>query len=76
MAIKIMVNVENCVGHARCEAVAPEVYQLNEDGFNVTPCKYVDNALKAQAIRGARACPEKVITIEEVDEPPAAATAE
>ncbi|KCZ94244.1 ferredoxin [Hyphomonas johnsonii] len=68
MAIKVTVNVEGCVGHARCEAVAPEVYQLNDDGFNVTPCKYVSDNLKEQAIRGARACPEQVITVEEVDD--------
>lgn len=64
--IKVKVNVAACVGHARCWAVAPEVYDLNDDGFNVTPEKIVDESLRAQAVRGMRACPEKIITIEEV----------
>ena len=68
MAIKVTVDVQGCVGHARCEAVAPEVYVLNDDGFNVTACKYVSDDLKAQAQRGARACPERIITVEDVDD--------
>jgi ferredoxin len=63
--IKIKVNVEGCVGHARCWAVAPEVYELDDNGFNVTPEKLVDEALRLQAIRGLRACPERIISIEE-----------
>lgn len=64
MTVTIRVKVEGCVGHARCAAIAPEVYQLNEDGFNTTACKQVDQSLRAQAIRGMRACPEKIISID------------
>lgn len=67
MTVKIRVNVEGCVGHARCAAVAPEVYELNDDGFLTTPYKEVDEELRKQAIRGMRACPEKVISIDEVE---------
>jgi len=65
MTVKIRVRVEGCVGHARCAAVAPEVYELDDDGFNTTEYKEVDESLRPQAIRGGRACPEKVISIEE-----------
>jgi ferredoxin len=63
--MKVKVDVAGCVGHARCAAVAPDVYELNDDGFNVTPEKDVDEAMRTQAIRGMRACPEKIITIED-----------
>ena len=63
--MKVRVNVPNCVGHARCAAVAPDVYKLDDDGFNVTAEKDVDESLRAQAIRGMRACPERVISIED-----------
>jgi ferredoxin len=63
--MKIRVNVAGCVGHARCAAVAPEVYELDDNGFNVTPEKEVDESLRSQAIRGMRACPEKIITIDD-----------
>lgn len=63
--MKVKVDVANCVGHARCAAVAPEVYDLDDNGFNVTVEKEIDESLRAQAIRGMRACPERVISIEE-----------
>ena len=63
--MKVKVDTERCVGHARCAAVAPEVFELDDDGFNVTAEQEIDPALEKQARRGARACPERVITIEE-----------
>jgi ferredoxin len=66
--MKIRVNVAGCVGHARCAAVAPEVYELDDNGFNVTPEKEVNESLRSQAIRGMRACPEKIITIDDETE--------
>lgn len=62
--MKILVDVAKCVGHARCAAVAPDVYDLDDNGFNVTAEQEVDESLRAQAIRGMRACPERVIFIE------------
>lgn len=67
MTVRIRVNVDGCVGHARCAAVAPEVYELDDNGFNVTPYKEVDDVLRSQAIRGMRACPERIITVEAED---------
>lgn len=65
MTVRIKVNVAGCVGHARCHAVAPEVYELDDNGFNVTAEKEVPEELRSQAIRGMRACPERIITIEQ-----------
>jgi ferredoxin len=65
--MKVKVDVPKCVGHARCANVAPEVYDLNDDGFNVTAEKAVDPSLRPQAQRGMRACPEKIIMIAEED---------
>ena len=67
MTVKIRVNVPGCVGHARCAAVAPDVYELDETGFNVTPYKEVDESLRSQAVRGMRACPERIIFVEDDD---------
>ena len=63
--VKIKVAIHECAGHARCAAVAPDVFRLNDDGYNDTPEMTVDDALSGQASRGMRACPEKIITIEE-----------
>ena len=65
--MKVTVDAARCVGHARCASVAPEVYALNDEGFNVTTEKEVDPSLRASAIRGMRACPERIIAIHESD---------
>jgi ferredoxin len=64
--IRIRVAVERCVGHARCAAVAPDVYLLDDEGYNRTAEKIVDASLRASALRGQRACPEHVITVDDI----------
>lgn len=63
--MKIVVDRKLCSGHARCAAVAPDVYELDADGYNVTGEKDVPEALREQAMRGLRACPERAITVDE-----------
>lgn len=63
--MRIHVDTDRCSGHARCRALAPEVYELDELGYNVTPSKEVAPELEAAARRGAEACPEQAITVEE-----------
>jgi ferredoxin len=58
--------VERCVGHARCAAVAPDVYELDDEGYNRTPEKIVGADKRESALRGKRACPERVITVEDI----------
>jgi ferredoxin len=61
--MRIKVDVARCSGHARCIAVAPNVYELNSDGYNEMPETEVAAGLEDQARRGARACPERAIAI-------------
>lgn len=63
--MRIIVDISKCSGHARCVAVAPNAFRLNDDGYNVTPETTVPPELEAEARRGARACPERAITIVE-----------
>ena len=63
--IALRVDVEKCTGHARCWSVAPEVYELDDLGYNVTPVKDVPAGLEELARKGALACPEQAITVEE-----------
>lgn len=61
--MRIKVNASLCTGHARCLAVAPNVYKLNEDGYNEMPETEVPSNLQEEARRGARACPERAIAL-------------
>jgi ferredoxin len=64
--IRIRVTVERCAGHARCAAVAPDVYVLDDEGYNRTTEKIVGAEQRASAIRGMKACPERVISVEDI----------
>lgn len=55
-----------CQGHGRCEAMAPDVYTLDENGYLATEITEVPEGLEEQARLGAEACPEEAIRI--VDE--------
>jgi ferredoxin len=63
--MKIRINKAGCVGHARCAAVAPDVFPLDDDGYIAVEEIDVPEGLEALARRGARACPERIITVVE-----------
>jgi ferredoxin len=63
--MKIRIDKARCVGHARCAAVAPEIFELDDDGYIAIEEVDVPPGKEDIARRGARACPERVITIVE-----------
>ncbi|RQH04970.1 ferredoxin [Paraburkholderia dinghuensis] len=64
--MKIIVNTAACVGHARCNIVAPELFPLDASGYNtVATTVEVPAGLESLARRSVRACPERVLTIVE-----------
>lgn len=68
--MRIHVDTERCTGHALCANYAPDVFVLDELGFNRTPATDVAPELEAQARRGANACPEQAITIDDASAGP------
>ncbi|MET0136887.1 MAG: ferredoxin [Sphingobium sp.] len=69
MRITIAVDSDRCTGHARCAMKGPDVYEVDEDGFCISDGKQVtDEALRIQAVHGMKACPERAITINEIQE--------
>ena len=61
--MRATVDTTKCVGHARCNATAPEVYDLDDDGYVVAPDGEVPAVLEGQARQGADACPERALTV-------------
>jgi ferredoxin len=61
--MKLEVNKALCSGHARCAATAPEVYELDDEGYCALTVLEVAPELEAAAVLGADACPERAITI-------------
>ncbi len=64
--MKIVIDKANCVGHARCAAIAPDLITLDAEGYIAIEGFDVPEDRDALAKRAARACPERVISV--VDE--------
>jgi ferredoxin len=62
-AVRVEVNPNICEGHGQCNAVAPEVYDLDEGGYCLIHNSEVPPDLKTQAEEGALACPVQAITV-------------
>ena len=60
--MKVIADQTLCSGHARCAAVAPEFFDLNDDGYIGFAEKAVPSELEKAARRGVRACPERALT--------------
>jgi ferredoxin len=62
--MKVSVDAARCQGHARCNAISPEVFDFDEDGFAVLLTSSVSDGL-AEGVRAAeRNCPERAISTE------------
>ena len=63
--MKIVIDKPNCVGHARCAAIAPDLFLLDAEGYIATTGFDVPAGQEALARRAAKACPERVISVVE-----------
>ncbi len=63
--MKIRISKAACVGNARCAAVSAELFPLDDDGYIAVEEIEVPPGMEDLARRGARACPERIIVIEE-----------
>lgn len=59
----IKFDEKHCAGHALCAASAPDVFDLDDDGYCVPPTGNVSAELVEQARRGADACPERALEV-------------
>lgn len=58
------VDPDLCVGHGRCYALAPDVFEPDDFGHCVVIAREVDGSAADQARTGAENCPERAITVE------------
>lgn len=59
--MKVIVDREKCQGHARCWALAPEIFHLDEEGY-ITPGDIdVPEGKEQIAGRAVRSCPERAL---------------
>ena len=61
--LRIRVDKDVCYGHGVCSAAAPDVYELDEAGYNASDGKLITAEQETRARRGASACPERAIEL-------------
>lgn len=59
--MKLTVDTAKCSGHARCFAVAPEVFDIDDLGYAVPLDIDVTEPLDEKIAAGIAACPEHAI---------------
>lgn len=63
--MKIRIDKAKCVGNARCAAVSETLFPLDEDGYIALSEIDVPPGQEQLARRGARACPERIIVVDD-----------
>lgn len=61
--MRVSVDEDRCQGHARCWAICPEVFDLDDEGHAVVVQPDVPAELEARAREAADNCPERAITV-------------
>lgn len=61
--MRVEVDPNICAGHGQCNAIAPEVYDLDEGGYCLIRNPEVPLELQPAAEEGALACPVYAITV-------------
>ena len=61
--MRVEVDEDRCQGHARCWAICPEVFDLDDEGHAVVVQADVPMDLQVKAREAADNCPELAITV-------------
>ena len=61
--MKLTVDHAKCQGHARCYAVSPELFPIDDDGYSAIDEVEVPAGQEDLAGKGAAGCPERAITV-------------
>jgi ferredoxin len=64
MPMRIQVDRELCQGHARCYALAPELFELDDIGHAFERRSEVPIELEDKARQATQSCPERAISFD------------
>ena len=66
--MKVVVNRDNCIGCGACEAICPEVFQLDDEGLSTVTCDNFDNIDQDALQEAVEGCPTSAIDKEEKED--------
>ena len=62
--MKVKINEDSCIGCGACQAIADDVFELNDEGISEVKVDIVDDNLKEQVVEAIESCPTGAITEE------------
>lgn len=62
--MRLVFDAEACVGHGRCYALAPELFDADDQGHCVVLIDVVDSAQADRARQAVNNCPEEAIRLD------------
>ncbi len=64
-SMKIRIDSELCTGHGRCYALAPALFEADDEGFGQVLHAEVPPEHEADARRAVGNCPERAVLIDD-----------
>jgi ferredoxin len=61
--VRAQIDAEMCVGTGMCEATAPDLFEVGDDGISHVLREDVPPELLASARAAAEACPTRALTV-------------
>ena len=63
--MKIKVNLDACISGGACQVIAPELFELDEEGISVAKVEEVKEENQDEAMDASESCPTGAIEVEE-----------
>ncbi|HTR92580.1 MAG TPA: ferredoxin [Trebonia sp.] len=61
--MKVHIDLDKCCGHARCNAVDSELFQLDESGYALRADIDIPAGADGKARQAVAECPERAISL-------------
>ena len=65
-ACRVLIDTSKCSGHGRCYTLAPDVFDMDDEGFPVIVVETVEAGSEHERLAktAVDACPERAISLE------------
>jgi ferredoxin len=63
--VRVIADENACEGHGLCEATAPDVFEVNDEGMVRVRVDPIPDSLVQRAKSGVRACPVAALAVED-----------
>ncbi|MBX5488825.1 Ferredoxin [Mycolicibacterium hassiacum DSM 44199] len=63
--MKVRVNTDRCVGNGVCEALAPDLFTVTDDGQARVLADEIPDAQRESAMQAVQGCPARALAAED-----------